>query len=549
MKYNLSIDIDKDKITLIRAAPADKDNPLSLEYSAIWPIPPDDDGISKVIKAVLKDHNIREKEVVVVASASARNKDTFVGKLYLPVIPLSEIRSAVMWEARAIMPFDPKGAIFNYHVEGRARDRYSVEKIAVFFGAIKVKEARRLTSIITKAGLIPLKLLHPFSAIAFFLKENALIGTIALLDAGSTVSLLIYKEGQFEFERKIDSGEDELDRALTEAGVNEVELSTLKNEYGLLSFEDLSRLSLSEPPLGSEKIRIFADELAIKVRRALRQWIEEQGEEVVEKIYLIGSLARLRNLAPYLTSKLKIDVVVGDADSLGIELSHPVEMAVPDLPLLIPALGGSSNERAKIELLPQEAKLHRKLTRVKVGIKIALSLIIGVTLLLSFVTHIHFLALRRVVDAQRAEIATLKAGERRDIPLKGKKEELRRELTRYHSIAGDVRPIWASSLREITNIIPAGVLLRKMRLDGEAEALFIDGVVVQKEKGIPPEVVLARFVEEIEGSPFFAGVSLTSIDNYIGEDAGGMPARSFSLHISARRLPPEAFTPDEGVME
>jgi hypothetical protein len=80
-----------------------------------------------------------------------------------------------------------------------------------------------------------------------------------------------------------------------------------------------------------------------------------------------------------------------------------------------------------------------------------------------------------------------------------------------------------------------------MRLDGEKEALLIDGIVVQKEAGVPAEKVLAQFVEGIEGSPFFANVSLTSIDNYIGEDAGGMPARSFSLRILLRRLPPEAF--------
>ena len=550
MKYNLSIDIDKDKITLVRAALGDKDNPPSLGCAATWPIPSDDDEISRTIKAVLKDHDIREKEVVVVASASAKNKDAFVGKLYLPVMSLSEIRSAVMWEARASMPFDSRGAIFNYHTEGKVRDRYGVEKIAVFFGAIKIKEARRLTDIITKAGLIPTQLLHPFSAIAFLLKESVLSGTTVLLDADSNVSLLVYRGGQFEFERKIDSGEDELDRTLAEAGVDEAELSVLKNEYGLLSLEDLSRLSLSEPPLGSGEIRIFADELATKTRRALKQWVEEQGEEAVEKIYLIGSLTHLRNLAPYLTNKLKIDVAVGDAAALGVELSHPEEMEIPDLPVLIPAIGGSSSERAKIELLPPEAKIQRKLTQVKMGIRAALLLIVGVALLLSFVTHIHFFALRRAVDEQRVEIATLRAGERRDVPLEGKKEELRRKLASYHSVAGDKRPIWASSLREITNIIPAGVLLRKMRLNGEKEALLIDGVVVQKEEGIPPEEVLAEFFEELDGSPFFAGASLISIDNYDGPDAGGMPARSFSFHILLRRLPPEAFAKwSNGVME
>ena len=538
MKYNLSIDIDKDRITLIRAVPPDKDNLLSLECALTWPVSSDnsENEISETIKAILKEHNITQKEVTLIASVSARNNDAFLGRFYLPVIPFSEIRSAVIWEARSRMPFDPRGAIFNYHIEGKVRDRYGVEKIAVLVGGIKVKEARRLMKIATRAGLIPIALVHPFSAIALFLKETTLRGATVLFEAGKTVSLLVYRDGEFEYEGRIDSGEDELDRMLREAGVD-MELSTLKSEYGLLSRQDL--LQLSEVPAGTEEIRIFADKLATMAGRTLRQWVEEQGEEVVEKIYLIGSLTRLRNLAPYLTDKLKIDVTVGDAASLGIELLPPEKTAVPELPLLIPAIGATSGKKCPIELLPREARLQRKLTHIRTGIRASLVLTIGVILLLSFFAQVSSLTLSRSVGAKRAELAALR-GERGDVALKEReKEELRRKLQHYYAVAGRKRPLWAGVLREITNITPAGVLFRKMRLDGDA--LLINGIVLQLEEGIPPEGVLARLIEEIEGSPFFIGASLLEIDNYTGPDAGGMPARSFSLSIIIRKLPPEVF--------
>lgn len=542
MKYNLSIDIDKDKITLIRAAPEDKGSPLSLECAVTWPISSDnpDDEIPKTIKAILKEHNIREKEVTLIASVSARNNDAFLGKFYLPVMPLGEVRAAVLWEARSVMSFDPKGAIFNYHIEGKAKDRYGVEKITVLAGAIKVKEARRLINIATKAGLIPIGLLHPSSAITFFLKESALSGATILLDIGNMTRLLIYRNKQFEFERRIDSGEDELDSMLREAGIDS-ELSTVKSKHGLLSAQDLSRLSLLEFPKGVQEIRIFADKLAIKTRRALRQWIEERGEEVVEKIYLIGSLAHLRNLAPYLANKLNVDVAVGDAASLGVEMSLPEETSTPELSLLIPALGGSSGIRSEIEFLPPEIKFQRKLTRVKVGIRATLSLTMGVILLLSLYTHVYSLVLSRIVETQRADIVILRVDEaRKDVPLREKKE-LRQKLAHYHAVAGREHPIWAGALREITNITPAGVLFSEMSLDGDKDVLLINGIIIQLEEGVPPEGALAMFVEEIEGSPFFMSVSLLSIDDYIGPDAGGMPARNFSLSIIIRKLPPEAF--------
>ncbi len=543
MKYNLSVDIDKRRITLVRVAPGDKDKPPIVRCTATYPILPDssDNEISQTIKAILKENNIREKEVVIIASASARNNNAFFGKFYLPVMPPSEIRSAVMWEARSSMPFDPRAAIFKYQIEEKARDRYGVEKIVIFIEAIKIGEARRLTDIVTKAGLIPVGLLHPISTIASLLKKSKLSGTTILLDVDNTVSLLIYRDGKFEFEKKIDTGEDSLDRTLAKAGVAEEEFSTLKNEYGLLSAQDLSRLSLLELPLGTQEIRIFADELAVKIRRALKQWIEEQGEEVVEKVYLIGSLARVRNLAPYLATKLKIDVLIGDADSLGIELSYPEGMATPDLSLLVPAIGGSSKEEIKMGFLPPELKIQRKLAQVKTGIRISLSLILVSILLLSFYAHLHALTLRRTVAAHRAEIAGIGAGRIEDVALEGKKEELTRKLTHYHSVVGYYHPIWASTLRELTNITPAGILFRELRLDGAENSLFINGVVIQLERGISPYKVLDLFIERITHSPFFIDASLVSSDNYTGRDARGMSARSFSLRVTVRPLPTEVF--------
>lgn len=541
MKYNLSIDIDKDRITLLRAAPGDKDNLLSLECAVTYPVSSahPEDEIPMTIKAILMEHNIREKEAVLIASVSARNNDAFLGRFYLPVMPLGEVRAAVIWEARSVMPFDPRGALFNYHIEGKVRDKYGVEKIAVSMGAIKIKEARRLLEIATKAGLIPIGLLHPFSAIALFLKESALSGTTILLDVGKTIGLLIYRNGQFEFERRIVPGEDELDRMLTEAGV-ELELSAVKSEYGLLSSQDLSQLSLSEPPEGAREIRAFVDELAIKTRRALKQWVEEQGEEVIEKIYLIGSLTQLRNLAPYLANKLNIDVTVGNAASMKVEMSLPEETSIPELSLLIPAIGGSSGRRAGIELLPPEAKLRRKLTQVGTGIRVSLALVFGSVLLMSIFTRINSIILSKTVDTMRTEVAIL-MGEEGDVALEGKKEELTRKLAHYYAVAGREQPIWAGVMREITNITSAGVLFREMRLDGDEGVLLINGIVLQLEENVFPERVLARFIEEIENSPFFIGASLLNIDNYVGPDAGGMPARSFSLSIIIRKLPPEVF--------
>lgn len=541
MKYTLSLDIDKDRVTLIRVAPGDKDGLLSLKGAVTGPVSSanPEDELPRTIKALLQEHHIREKEVVLIASVSARNNDAFLGRFYLPVMPLSEARAAVVWEARSVMPFDPRGALFNYRLEGKVRDKHGLEKITVLVGAIKMKEARRLTDLATQAGLTPIRLLHPFSALALFFQESTLSDTTILLNAGQTTELLIYKKGQFEFERRIDNGEDELDRRLTGAGVEPAQFPLLKNEYGLLSAPDLSRLSLSEPPPGVEEIRTFVDELAIKTRRSLKEWVEERGEEIVEKIYLIGSLAHLRNLVPYLAKKLRLEVIAGTAASLGVELSPPPETALPELSLLLPALGASWGRKTAIELLPPEAKLQRKLTQVKMGIRVSLVLVIGSILLLSFLARLSSLAWRRTVATKRAEVAAL-----RDDPGAGagagKREELTGKLAHYQALAGWRRPLWAAALRELTHITPGGIYFREMQLEGEEATLLIKGIVLPRED-VPPEGVLDRLVGGIEGSPFFRGASLLNIEDYRGPAASGGPARSFSLSIILRKLPLEVF--------
>lgn len=500
------------------------------------PVPENDfSGVTQKIKETLEDKGLNNNEVIVIAS----ELEAVFKKIYIPIMPSKEIKKAVMWQVSPQLPFEMEKCIFGYKVLGRQKDRDGAEKIAVLTGAIEKEKADRITNFIFEVGLLPIHLIHPVTVLSLLLDiSSAAEGTVIFLDIANKSSWFrVYKETEFQFERELEIGEDDLNRMLMSTGTAREQLEYFKKEYGLLTMEDMNKTDLENIPIADmgRQARTFVERLTIELRRALKQWVGEYESGVVNKMYLMGNLSHFRHLAAYLSNELGFSVIPVDSSSLGLQVfSHDGQDKI-DMAKLGYCLGAVLYKQDELDFLPLSLKIQKRLNQVKLGIRIGLGAITATLLFLYLIGQSYVFILKNNIKNKKYELEKIKGISAEFGNLLKKHQQLAQQITFYYSISGN-QSLLSSILKELTNITPPEIVFEKMVID--EDMLLIEGIVIQLPESTP-EISLAQFMKEIEDSPFFEGVSLLNLQDYIGKETQGRHSKSFSLQAQFYALPVE----------
>jgi len=440
-------------------------------------------------------------------------------RLTLPRMPAKELHQAVRWEAQKALPFPLDGAVLAHQVIGEVVGRDGVAKLAVLVGAVAGEHAAEAVEILRAAGLEPAGLTVVPAALARLVRQGEAGAkpnqVWALMDIGAQASHLIFLSGtELQLAREIGAG----GRAITEAMMAAVMVQGqrvqfdagraehLKREHGIPSPEAAGRQADGIPlvQLGV-MMRTALDRLVVEIQRSFAYYQEQVGGTPVSRLRLSGGTAQLRNLAPFLSERLGIDVEILDPSArldLAKHLSRKKLAVVA--PRFAVAAGLALDRGRSLDLLPPQLAAARRAVRARLGIRAA---VVTATLAVAGAYGFAWQARvenERAVADRRASLANLQPALAILQRVQGERDALIPRLRAYDALTVG-GTLWCGILKDLSNLTPRAVTLNELAATPEGN-LKIKGIVFAN--GTTAEMILADYLGKLDASPFFSGIDL-----------------------------------------
>jgi type IV pilus assembly protein PilM len=426
-----------------------------------------------------------------------------VKRTELPYMPLDDIREALRWRVKGMLPFDVEKAVLDFDVIGEFTDDDGGRKYNLILAAIEKEEVDKRLSLLKEAGLNVIGGVNVgsfgLSNIIKLKPEGKGDGTCAVLNVGYAKSIVnIYRRSRLVFARSIPVGINNIKDAVKSSIIAEIEPMQLTDE-------DVKELKNAGLPENKEKLlggrlegrhllaylRPVLESLCNEVRRSLDYYSDQLEGSKASKLYLVGDGLPYRNLNIFISDSLKIDTEYLDFPS-------PVKEDMPQIvPLIGAALGGPE---AKVNLFPKEYRIEKVQKIQKVSIRM-----VGFTIFAILAASFIF-AKARVSDYEK-RLVNVKSHMKILQEVKVLYEDIlqRKDLIRH---IGSGRISIVSILKELSNAVPDNVVFNRLIVDHKMDSVEIEGVVYLGSE--IAEVVLRDLTKAMEESPFFKDVSLAS---------------------------------------
>ena len=285
------------------------------------PVPPE--SVAQAIGECLSRVGISPNALRGISMAIS-GPEVFVKQIAMPPLEDREVGSALRFEARKHLPFDPEGMLIDFQILGRRPDD---SRLDVLLAAVP---GERVQSHLAPLGLLGVEP-HVLDAAPLALTNAVLEGTggngptRVLLDIGYVSShLTLYQPGEPYFSRRLEFGGHHLTRVLAEAkGTSLQEAEHWKLEAG-------NRDPGSESDWESTELRAILaclrDELVKELRRSFAFYRTLGRLPEPLELWVSGGSARLPGLAQRLSELIETPVrVFNPLRSLGGEALGDVQ--------------------------------------------------------------------------------------------------------------------------------------------------------------------------------------------------------------------------------
>ncbi len=249
----------------------------------------------------------------------------------------------------------------------------------------------------------------------------------------------------------------------------------------------------------------FAESLAGEIQNSLDYYSGQYTGQFNTRIYIYGDLAYTDELIELLHDHFGYEFRRFPTEELSRELGSQIENA-DSLAVCLPVLAASLNRVRMANLLPPERLEQVHLKRQS---RVALFSLAGLAAMLCLV----WLGLRGDLAARDGQLAnvTSQVNSFKSSQLYDTYNRLKLQIAKNQAYLDKVKltPTYLSlSLKELSRITPASVRLNGFdyKNDTPDRNLVLQGIVTPG--SIPPEVVLAEFVENLSASPFYDKVAV-----------------------------------------
>jgi len=267
-------------------------------------------SVGQVIASLLDEWEIQAKKAVVAVAGQS----TIVRPVRFPMMPLTELKEVIEYEAERYIPFAIDDVNLDFQVVGEIEEDGSPKQEVILVAAQKALIGS-FQSALAEAGLDV-----PTVDVASFAVMRSVYGTeqfpegksIAFLHIqGWTTDVCIVVDGVPRFTRSIPIGFSSLLEALINAlGLDEESARSVIDQIDV----DPQNYETLEPQVeqATEIVRPALNELTSEIGRSLDFYLS-QGSHPLDHILLSGRGGNLRNIDQLLTNRLGIQVQVIDS--------------------------------------------------------------------------------------------------------------------------------------------------------------------------------------------------------------------------------------------
>ena len=552
MAETIGLDIGSHSIKLIGLKTTSK-GPF-LTCLGIKEIPPNSDKedvntFSEILKALVKEVGLTTKKVNLTVSGPGVQ----IKRISVPSLPKAELKEAVRWEMKNLLPFPVETAQIDYHILNEYVED-NVKRLDLMVVACPKHLIDRTLSVAERAGLQPIHL----DVAAFALWNTLLVWnqlrkeeTVALIELGAEkTGIYLFKDGILQFGREVTPAGADITRAIMEGMGSKGEpeaiferAEEIKQEMGISSEPSQEALRQAQDALQQTKntslskisflVRPVLERLSAEIGRSLDFYRSQFNEERIDRLLVTGGGANLKNIVSYLTSELRLPVEYFNPLSKILFDSKKVDAQFLDqISSLFTVAAGMALPGAKrIELLPAKEPF---LAKVQIG-KLIPILAPGIALLI-FLAIIWYMngqanVIKKEIDMKKAEAANLDALQAKLKTLKEKDIQLQEKLSQFPSsilISVPYRDI----LREVSQIVPDNITLTILSVQNKGKPLKKGAQPTKPQEGESQKDVgrelhitgvafgsdtrcltaLAQIIERLEKTSLFNNVRLVSAD-------------------------------------
>jgi type IV pilus assembly protein PilM len=417
----------------------------------------DPPGLAKAIEHLWKEGGFGHRQVKVgVAGLRA-----IIREIDMPLIPPSELDSAVRFKADEVIPFSIEETVLSSKVIAQVQSPDGPPMLRVLVGAAHVDTIEALVESLELAGLEPLSIDLQTAALAraVFDPRYQMPEAIVSIGAGLTM-IVVHQMGNLQFVRTLDRGGETITQAISAA--LDIPHRDAEGAKRRLSFPG------AQDALAAGTCERAVSELVGEIHNSIRFFSSLPGRQPVGRIQLTGGGTRSAGLLKMMQSTAGVPVAFAsplsrvDLSALPLSPDQAADVdgvvAAP-IGLALPDPGGHP-----FNLLPTsvrtralENRVQKYLVRAAAAVAI---LIVGLTALRFFQVHSaqsHLSA----IDAQNATIRNV------DIPKYDKALILRNQVVKQ---SGQVVPVlekevdWLVVLNQIAQYIPPNATLDNVNM-------------------------------------------------------------------------------------
>ncbi|MBI6547010.1 MAG: type IV pilus assembly protein PilM [Cyanobacteria bacterium NC_groundwater_1444_Ag_S-0.65um_54_12] len=266
-------------------------------------------AVAEVIEQLLRENRITAKSAI----CAVAGQSTIVRPVRFPMMPASELREVILYEAERYIPFAMEEVNLGFEVIGEVEEDGALKQEVVLVAAQKnligslvkcVQEARLTVDCVDVASFAVLRALADTDQ----MPDEQSVALVHI--QGWTTDINVLQSGIPRFSRSVPIGYS----YFLDAIVNALELE-----------EDKARQVLDEidvDPQGSADMSPQTEQAAEIVRPALSELVAEvgrsidfylsQGTEAIDRIVISGRGGGLKNLDRFLTSRLGLTTEVAN---------------------------------------------------------------------------------------------------------------------------------------------------------------------------------------------------------------------------------------------
>lgn len=249
----------------------------------------------------------------------------------------------------------------------------------------------------------------------------------------------------------------------------------------------------------------FAEALAGEIQNSLDFYTGQYSGQFSTRIYIHGDLAYTDELIDLLHDRFGYEFKRFPTEELTVSVNGGKQQ-LETMSACLPVLAAATCPTQLANLLPKSEKeriAQRAQNRIAITALIALS---GLLLAVWVSARMQTAVTEKRLQGLTTQVENFKTSSLFDTY-----NLLKREITGGQDYLAQIEPIptyLALTLKDISNITPQPVTLYNLNyIAGEPDRNFsLDGVV--RSSQVPPEVILAEFVEYLQASPFFDNVAV-----------------------------------------